>query len=174
MTDKETTEPGINFLNACEIINRIVLAPKLERDAICNLVLGGMAGLRLDDLADIVERMKDEGLAFAWVQQRQDEAPYALIDIQQNGEARLLVPPFLYVQVPGLVGLVTINGTYAVFDDIETGEPEQVWTYQYHLIRDKEGYPCYSVDGRRLVSKEKLAAILQRDMNDDGFSQRIH
>ena len=162
MTDEtEQREPGITFLNACEKVNQIILdygkpnkPPPI--DVVCHLLLGTMPNLRLDMFDEVIEAMRADGLGFAWISKTKTEPPYCLIDLQHNDNA-LIVPPFLYVATSyNLVGLVTTTGMYAVFTDDETNEPEQVWTRQYRIITDDNGYPCYSANGRQLVSKQKL------------------
>lgn len=146
----------INFLTACDMVDEIIreLRDKGEpMDGRCELVVGYMPEIPPDEAAEMIERMQADGLAFLWICETDDKPPYALIDIQHN-QKRIILPPYVYVETPQLVGLMTTNGVYVEYIDPETNETEQAWTRKYKLGITKDGYPVY--DNRILVLADKL------------------
>ena len=146
---KQRKQKDLNFLNACDHLNWIILERKPERlpAHTCRQVVVAETEHEHDRehknaLDDIIEKIKSEGLMFAWLQLNKNEPPHCLIDMQDCRAAEIVTPPFIFVTTPKLSGLVTLRGSYVTYTTRD-GHIEQAWTLKHKLRVNKKNILYY-------------------------------
>ena len=143
---KQRKQNDLNFLNACDHLNWIVMeedASKLPKETRREIVIPEhrYKWKNKKIIKRVTKTMRQEGLAFVWLQMHPSEPPYVIID-KQKEKLKIITPPFIFVATPMLGGLVTLNGSYVTYTTND-GDIEQAWTLKHKLHIDKKNLLWY-------------------------------